>query len=184
MKILFYLFAFSPMFFIGPKTETSASKFSEARNTSKVVKRTLFNPLIKKQTISNQPSGTYVALNQNVYVCISNNGVYSLVLQTDGNLVLYKGSTSLWTSGTQNSSVRVLTFETFDPNRGTMMLKSNGGNQIYWNANVQFVPGASVSWYWILQDDGNFVRYSTPNNSTVATGTANGKKSSHNHRIE
>jgi hypothetical protein len=36
----------------------------------------------------------------------SRNGTYRLTLQEDGNLVLYKGSNSLWSSGTSGKAVK------------------------------------------------------------------------------
>ena len=83
---------------------------------------------------------------------ISNNGVYSLIMQEDGNLVLYlKGATkALWASGTAGRVVWKCT------------MQSDGNLVIYqdynpiWKSHTQGHPGAKL----ILQDDGNAVIYS------------------------
>jgi len=85
----------------------------------------------------------------------SPNKQYRLVLQGDGNLVLYQGSTSLWASNT------VL------PNIARVVMQGDGNLVIYtsdgqpaWDCYRSFGhPGARLN----LQDDGNLVIYDSTN---------------------
>ena len=99
-------------------------------------------------------------------VARSENGLYSVFFQADGNLVLYKRSSAngpigaaLWATNyylphadPSNSNVPpVTTFQT----DGNIICRGLTNN-IYWTSGYTSGPSA----IWILQDDGNFVGYS------------------------
>ena len=78
----------------------------------------------------------------------SYNGEYSLLQQTDGNLVLYRGKTPLWSSKTTGSGVY------------TLMQKDGNfvvyqGTKPLWSSNTSGNAGASLT----VQNDGNLVVY-------------------------
>jgi exopolysaccharide biosynthesis protein len=78
----------------------------------------------------------------------SMNGDYTLQQQTDGNLVLYRGKTALWSTQTTGSGVYALmqTDGNFVVYQGTKAL---------WNSGTGGNPGATLA----VQDDGNVVVY-------------------------
>jgi hypothetical protein len=91
----------------------------------------------------------------------STSGAYTLIMQSDGNLVLYKGSDALWASNTDHS----------DANHATMQADGNfvvydANQHPHWASNTD---GKSSNPYVILQDDGNLVIYYTA--PAWATGT-------------
>ena len=124
-------------------------------------------------------------------IALSNNNIYSLYFQMDGNLVLYKTvggvSTALWASentvinnGPGGSRV------TFQADGNIVHILSNSNPLVTWAANKFGGPNP----IWILQDDGNLVGYSNHtlgyNNVVTITGTSfgttgtqGGNKSSH-----
>lgn len=81
----------------------------------------------------------------------SEDGRFYLILQTDGNLVLYYYNVALWNTGTYgNSSI----------NRAVMQTDGNFvlydvNNVAHWNSETYRFPGG----YVILQNDGNLVVY-------------------------
>ncbi len=118
-------------------------------------------------------------------VARSANGMYALIYQPDGNLVLYKlayanGPTTLpalWATNAYNSQ------PTYDTFLGTLRVKvefHNDGNiicrdyynNIYWTSSYTSSPNP----IWILQDDGNFVGYKdyivSGNGSITTTGAS------------
>jgi len=99
----------------------------------------------------------------------SGNGLYQLVLQTDGNLVLYKvyqgyDPIVLWASGTVNKGTA--------PRR---LVYQGNNNLVLYDARdkVVFTPNSccSMPGVFILQDDGNAVVYNSEKKATWATGT-------------
>jgi hypothetical protein len=81
----------------------------------------------------------------------SADGRFRLILQDDGNLVLYFYNTALWhTSTFGNPDVNRLAMQT-DGN--LVLYDSNGG--YYWHTSTYGNPGA----YLLLQNDGNLVVY-------------------------
>lgn len=93
----------------------------------------------------------------------SDNGVYTLILQEDGNLVLYiaGGAHALWASGTHGQAV------------SRCIMQGDGNLVIYgypnaiWASNTWGHPGARL----VVQDDGNVVIYSTEGKALWATDT-------------
>ncbi|HWC47779.1 MAG TPA: CHAP domain-containing protein [Solirubrobacterales bacterium] len=80
---------------------------------------------------------------------LSPDGVYRLIMQGDGNLVLYKGGTALWATGT-------------DGNPGARAVMQGDGNFVVyvggiakWNSHTNGFNGA----YLALQNDSNLVVY-------------------------
>jgi hypothetical protein len=92
----------------------------------------------------------------------SANGVYTLVMQDDGNLVLYRsGGHALWASNTSGT----------DGKRATMQGDGNfvlyrPNNQPLWASNTSGKPGCFV----VAQNDGNLVVYQ-PNAPVWASNT-------------
>jgi hypothetical protein len=80
----------------------------------------------------------------------SDNQQYTLVLEQDGNLVLYAGRRALWASNTQGQRVQVCTMQS----DGNLVLSLRNGQPI-WSTNTSDKPGS----FLILQNDGNLVIY-------------------------
>ncbi|MGH9054388.1 MAG: hypothetical protein ACRDYY_00755 [Acidimicrobiales bacterium] len=80
---------------------------------------------------------------------LSPGGAYQLMMQTDGNLVLYYGGTALWATGT------------YAPSDDYALLQTDGNLVIYtssaaiWASNTAQEPGDGL----YVQDDGNVVIY-------------------------
>lgn len=81
------------------------------------------------------------------------NGPYNLIMQNDGNLVLYLDRRPLWASGTDGIAVR----DAIMQNDGNLVLYRHNGQPV-WASNTAGRPGA----YLQLQSDGNLVIYWTP----------------------
>jgi hypothetical protein len=82
----------------------------------------------------------------------SANGAYSLVMQDDGNLVLYRnGGGALWATGTSGAGLISVMQQD-----GNFVIYQRGTAQAYWASNTGGNPGASMA----IQDDGNLVIYS------------------------
>lgn len=81
----------------------------------------------------------------------SNDGRFILVMQTDGNLVLYYYNVALWSSSTAgNSSINRAIMQT----DGNFVLYDTN-NVPHWSSGTAGYPGS----YVIMQDDGNLVIY-------------------------
>lgn len=91
---------------------------------------------------------------------------FRLVLQTDGNLVLYSPNRATWASWTQNRDAAFLTMQ----GDGNLVLYSSSGRPI-WHTRSNGKRGAFLT----LQQDGNLVLYSRKGNPLWHTGT-NGKE--------
>jgi hypothetical protein len=91
------------------------------------------------------------------------NGDYTMILQTDGNLVLYQGAHALWDSGTVNQSVVRLAMQS----DGNLVLYNTSG-QAVWNTHTN---GQGPS-YLTMQGDGNLVMYNSSGTPTWASNTA------------
>jgi len=79
----------------------------------------------------------------------SPNGQYKLILQKDGNLVLYDGGRAIWSAGTQDKHINKLVMQ----NDGNLVLY--GPNGPLWATNTSGNRGA----YLKIQNDGNLVIY-------------------------
>ena len=88
----------------------------------------------------------------------SPNGYYKLILQEDGNLVLYRKGKALWSSGTNGKDARKLVMQS----DGNLVLYGNNGP--IWASNTSGNRGA----FLMLQNDGNLVIYK----AVWSTGTA------------
>jgi hypothetical protein len=94
----------------------------------------------------------------------SSNGQFSLVLQEDGNLVLYgQDGQPVWASGTDGQDVTRATMQ----DDGNLVLYSSGGDAV-WAANTFGNDGA----YLALQDDRNVVIYGADGAPLWATNTS------------
>ena len=99
---------------------------------------------------------------------LSQNRIYTLSLQKDGNIVLRKAVSLkskkkhiLWTPGTSGKVTKLLMQQD-----GNLVLYHN--NNAIWNTGTNGHPGA----YLVLQNDGNAVIYSKNNKSLWSTNTA------------
>ncbi|MFC1403566.1 MULTISPECIES: beta-galactosidase [Streptacidiphilus] len=91
------------------------------------------------------------------------NGSYSLDLQGDGNLVLYRSGTALWSSGTANSAASQAIMQ----GDGNLVLRNSAGTSL-WSSRTSGNTGA----YLAVQNDGNAVIYSATGTALWSTGTA------------
>ena len=92
---------------------------------------------------------------------MSSNGDYTLIMQTDGNLVIYCRGNPTWGSGTTGKTIRGGLYFQSDCN---LVLYDPSG--AVWQSGTQG-DGATKM---IMQDDGNFVLYNN-GNPVWATGT-------------
>jgi hypothetical protein len=95
---------------------------------------------------------------------MSNNGRVRLVMQADGNLVLYRTDDGypLWASNTWQKPVTYAIMQ----GDGNLVAYSAAG-QPFWASNTDGHPGA----YVILQDDGNLVVYAPDGTALWASST-------------
>jgi hypothetical protein len=95
------------------------------------------------------PSGRVLPVGRGVR---SLNGAYTLLQQTDGNLVLYRGKTALWSTetGRHPGAYAVMQAD------GNLVVYTEDKKPL-WESNTARHPGASLS----VQDDGNLVIYGT-----------------------
>jgi hypothetical protein len=100
--------------------------------------------------------------NQSLTSC---NGDYTLIMQGDGNLVLYQGSTALWASNTAGTAAD----EAIMQGDGNFVVYTSAGSPL-WASGTAGNPGADL----VVQNDGNVVVYSASGAALWATGT-NGK---------
>jgi hypothetical protein len=98
--------------------------------------------------------------NQSLASC---NGDYTLIMQSDGNLVLYQGSTALWASGTVGSGAD----EAILQDDGNFVVYTSAGSPV-WASNTAGDTGD----YLDVQNDGNVVIYSSSGAALWSTGTA------------
>jgi hypothetical protein len=101
-----------------------------------------------------------ITVNQSILSC---DGRFKLVLGGDGNLVLYQGSTALWSAGTAGKPSANAIMQ----GDGNFVIYSTSGSPL-WSSNTAGNNGATLS----VQDDGNTVIYSTTGKALWSTGTA------------
>lgn len=99
---------------------------------------------------------------QDGYYLTSGNVQYALIMQADGNLVLYSGSGALWASNTSG-------------NPGAYVGVQSDGNIVIYNSSGQAIwatntNGQSTS-YLAIQTDGNLVAYNTSGTAVWASNT-------------
>jgi len=94
----------------------------------------------------------------------SNNAFLNLVMQQDGNLVLYRAQFGrpLWASNTDGQPITYAIMQA----DGNLVAYSSDGTA-WWATGTQGHPGARA----VLQDDGNFVVYDAGNNALWASNT-------------
>jgi hypothetical protein len=90
------------------------------------------------------------------------NGTYSLSMQGDGNLVLYRAGTSLWSSGTANSAASRALMQ----GDGNLVLYNSSGTAL-WSSKTGGNSGAKLD----VQNDGNVVIYSASGTALWSTDT-------------
>jgi hypothetical protein len=95
---------------------------------------------------------------------LSNNGLLNLVMQGDGNLVLYRTQfgRALWAS---NTAGRPVAYTIMQPDGNLISYSADG--LVVWQTATQGHPGA----FAVLQDDGNFVVDDAANKPLWASGT-------------
>lgn len=96
---------------------------------------------------------------------VSNNRLFSLIMQNDGNIVLYRThfGRALWASNTNGEPVD----HTIMQPDGDVVAYSPQGLR-YWDTGTGGNPGASL----VLEEDGNVVVYGGTNNALWASSTA------------
>ncbi|MDX2012929.1 MAG: peptidoglycan DD-metalloendopeptidase family protein [Myxococcaceae bacterium] len=93
-------------------------------------------------------AGQSIGVNQSVPSC---DGRFVLVMQGDGNLVLYQGSRALWATMTQGRGGAVAAMQ----GDGNFVVYTAGGSSL-WHTHTYRYPGAWLA----VQNDGNVVIYS------------------------
>jgi GH18 family chitinase len=90
------------------------------------------------------------------------NGTYKLAMQGDGNLVLYHGTTGIWSTGTSGSAAVKVVMQ----GDGNLVLYSSSGSPL-WNSGTAGNAGASLT----VQGDGDVVINSASGTALWDTGT-------------
>lgn len=94
---------------------------------------------------------------------ISSDGRFEAVMQTDGNFVLYQGSTPLWATGTKGSGANHVALQS-DGN----LVVYDAANNPKWASRTNGRGGARLT----LQNDGNLVLYTAGNSAVWASNTS------------
>ncbi len=88
-----------------------------------------------------------LVVDRNVFSC---DGRFRLTLQSDGNVVLFQGSTALWHTQTHGQA----TYDLIMQSDGNLVAYSTLGRAL-WNSGTQNYPGGTLA----IQNDGNLVIY-------------------------
>lgn len=123
---------------------TCGSSWAGFSTNDQTAFRALYNTLGGPNSL---PPGTTLLANNLIR---SGDGRFNLIMQTDGNLVLYYYNYPLWNSKTNGKPVNRAIMQ----NDGNLVLYS-AANVAYWASNTAGYPGA----FAVVQDDGNFVIY-------------------------
>ena len=89
---------------------------------------------------------------------------YQLAMQTDGNFVLYEGSTPLWSSNTTGTGSANFAIMQDDGN----LVVSKSASVAVWSSGT---GGRGCGYYLAVQTDGNVVLYTTGGTPIWSTGT-------------
>ena len=137
------------------------------RPTSPIAGTTTSSPTASPTATATGTAGCgVIATNQKFPVnqpVLSCDGRFELVLGGDGNLVLYQGSTALWSANTAGKGG----VNAYMQGDGNFVLYNASGTAI-WSTGTAGNPGATLS----VQNDGNAVIYSTSGKGLWSTGTA------------
>ena len=95
---------------------------------------------------------------------VSNNGVNQFILESDGNLVIYRGDTPLWSTNTSNGEKFILQTD------GNAVLYSSD-NQALWSSGTYTINNLMNR--IVMKDDGNLVIYNGNNIPVWTSGTNN-----------
>jgi hypothetical protein len=103
------------------------------------------------------PAGIFPGTNVTIGNAIYSQGeTDQLILQEDGNLVLYCTTCNplkpLWASQTRGKDAKTLFFQT----DGDLVLRNSFGRTV-WHSNIHSTCAGSEQAYFTLQDDGNLV---------------------------
>jgi len=143
---------------------TSSTLQSEFRSATLRYVLGVSEPVIL--SVAQTPTGcTTMAGGQGLYPgqsLFSCDGRFHLILQNDGNLVLYQGSTALWSSSTAGRSSAVAIMQA----DGNFVIYDSTGAGI-WSSGTPSHSGA----YLAVQNDGNVVIYSSVGVPLWATNT-------------
>jgi len=93
---------------------------------------------------------------------VSNNGRFRLTMQNDGNIVLYKDGSALWSSHAAGQDVEYCVTQ----GDGNLVLYLQASGRPVWASNTAGNPGS----FLVMQDDGNLVIYK-PIHPVWVTGT-------------
>ena len=109
---------------------------------------------------------------------LSENGLYTLAVQTDGNIVLEKGEDVLWASGTHGKGTApyLMTMQ-----KDNHLVLRDADDELIWAPDV-YIGKDGNNWaeggYGVLQTDGNFVVYDGDAKAMWATNTQGGQQGS------
>ena len=109
---------------------------------------------------------------------LSENGLYTLAVQTDGNIVLEKGEDVLWASGTHGKGTApyMMTMQ-----KDNHLVLRDADDEVIWSPDV-YIGKDGNNWaeggYGVLQTDGNFVVYDGDAKAMWATNTQGGQQGS------
>jgi len=114
------------------------------------------------------PAGIFAGTNTQVYDSIfSDHQNDELVLQVDGNLVIYNISNNqkkpIWSANTQGKDGKYLFFQA----DGDLVLRNTQG-KVVWHSNIKSTCAGSELAYFTLQDDGNLAMLYNDNANAVA----------------
>jgi hypothetical protein len=143
-----------------------------------------------KPGIDNYPQNTILPFNQTTWdgpdsnakidtcngQCVptltSQNGAYTMVTQTDGNLVMYDSSGKpRWATGTTGRGTGP--YKTVMQTDGNYVLYDSNGTPLWassWQSNWK---AGTAPYRLVMQNDGNLVIYDANNNATWSTQTTN-----------